>query len=194
MIQIHQANPDMAPQIAPLIMEAMNTECCQYFAGPEHTLDDFREMMISLIRRDDSQYSYRNALVAVTAQEEIIGVCITYDGGQLHSLRKAFIQAAKDAFGRDFSNMDDETESGELYIDSLCVRQEYRGQGIATLLLKAAIDRAKSLEIPLVGLLVDKGNPHAEHLYKRVGFQYANDSAWGGHQMRHLTFRVSPKG
>uniref|UniRef100_A0AB33JDY0 N-acetyltransferase domain-containing protein n=1 Tax=Prevotella sp. GTC17262 TaxID=3236797 RepID=A0AB33JDY0_9BACT len=192
-IQIHQASPDMASQIAPLIMEAMNGECCQYFAGPSHTLADFQEMMVSLILQDDSQYSYRNALVAITAENRVVGVCITYDGALLHSLREAFVNAAKETFGRDFSHMDDETQAGELYIDSLCVAQSHRGQGIATQLLQAAIHRATLLGLPVVGLLVDKGNPHAEHLYRRVGFQYANDSAWGGHQMRHLIYRLSPE-
>ena len=35
-------------------------------------------------------------------------------------------------------------------------------------------------------LLVDKGNPNAERLYRSVGFEYCNDAMWGGHEMRHL--------
>ena len=33
---------------------------------------------------------------------------------------------------------------------------------------------------------VAKGNPAGEALYASVGFQYANDSWWGGHPMKHL--------
>ncbi len=40
------------------------------------------------------------------------------------------------------------------------------------------------------GLLIDKGNPNAERLYLHVGFEYANDSSWGGHPMRHLVYRI----
>jgi DNA-3-methyladenine glycosylase I len=39
-----------------------------------------------------------------------------------------------------------------------------------------------------VGLLVDKGNPQAEHLYHDVGFRHVGDSTWGGHEMKHLQF------
>ena len=34
MIQIENARKEDAPIIAPMIMEAMNLECCQWFAGP----------------------------------------------------------------------------------------------------------------------------------------------------------------
>ena len=34
-----------------------------------------------------------------------------------------------------------------------------------------------------------KGNPAGEALYASVGFQYANDSWWGGHPMKHLVLK-----
>ena len=40
----------------------------------------------------------------------------------------------------------------------------------------------------MAGLLVDKGNPKAEKLYIRVGFEYSNDATWGGHPMKHLVY------
>ena len=36
---------------------------------------------------------------------------------------------------------------------------------------------------------MDKGNPAGEALYASVGFQYANDSWWGGHPMKHLVLK-----
>mgnify|MGYP000912830543 FL=1 len=83
-------------------------------------------------------------------------------------------------------------QAGELYIDSLCVDHDYRGQGIASALLQATIDKAKQFHLPTVGLLVDHGNPKAEHLYHRLGFIYANDARWGGHDMKHLVHHLSP--
>ena len=44
-IQIEQATPDKASHIASLIMEAMNAQCCQNFAGPQHTLVDFHRIL-----------------------------------------------------------------------------------------------------------------------------------------------------
>ena len=82
--------------------------------------------------------------------------------------------------------MDDETQAGELYLDSLAVLPEYRRRGIARRLIQATKVRAEGMGLPLVGLLVDKGNPDGEALYVSVGFRYANDSQWGGHPMKHL--------
>ena len=59
------ATPAHAADIAQLIMTAMTEDCCQYLAGKEHTLDDFYHMMLDLVLMDDSQYSWRNAFVAV---------------------------------------------------------------------------------------------------------------------------------
>ena len=190
-MKIHSARIEHATDIARLIMMAMTDECCLYYAGKEHTLDDFLDTMVRLVKMENSQYSYRNALVAVDDDDKVIGISVSYDGASLHLLRKAFIDAAKSNFDRDFSNIEDETQAGELYLDSLAVLPEYRHQGIASELLKATVDKAKALRLPAVGLLVDKGNPNAERLYRSVGFEYVNDNTWGGHPMKHLQYKIT---
>lgn len=169
-------------------MEAMSHECCQWFAGPGHTLDDFHALLTSLIRRPDSQYSHLNA-IACHLGDELVGVAISYDGSKLHTLRRAFIDGAREAFGRDFSTIPDETQAGELYLDTLCVDARHRGQGIAKRLLAATIDKGRRMNLP-TGLLVDEGNPRAERLYTSVGFTFAGNNSWGGHAMRHLVHRL----
>lgn len=189
-MKILTAERQQAPAIAALIMTAMTDECCLYFSGPEHSLDDFRRMMTRLAERDDSQYSYRNTLLATGDDGSILGAIVAYDGARLHELREAFVSAAKECFGRDFSHMDDETQEGEVYIDSLAVFPEHRGRGVATALLRALIAKAREEGHSAVGLLVDKGNPGAERLYTGVGFRYAGDAAWGGHPMKHLVYYI----
>ncbi len=184
------ATPAQARETAKLIMTAMNHECCQYFAGNNHTLAEFEDMMTTLVSRTDSQYSYLNTLTAINAGC-VAGICVSYNGALLHQLRKAFVNEVMLRFGRDFSTISDETHPGELYIDSLCVKPEYRGQGIASTLIKATIKKAHSMEIPAVGLLVDHGNPKAEALYHRLGFNYVNDTTWGGHAMKHLQYKIA---
>lgn len=185
MVEIREAKKAQAAEIARLIMMAMTDDCCLHFCGDGHGLDDFREMMTALVAREDSQYSYRNTMVAMDG-ETVVGITISYDGGMLHALRRAFIQAAKTFLGKDHSDMDDETQAGELYLDSLAVLPDYRRQGIARRLLKASKEKADAMGLPCVGLLVDKGNPAGEAFYASVGFRYANDSQWGGHPMKHL--------
>ena len=184
-ISIRGARPDEAARIADLIIMAMTEECCLHFCGPGHDIRDFRRVMTSLVSRPDTQYSYNNTLVA-TIEDNIVGICVSYDGALLHLLRQPFIDAAQQEWGMDHSSIPDETQAGELYIDSLAVDPEYRGRGIASLLLRATIDKSRALGLPSTGLLVDLGNPKAEALYNKVGFQYAGTNSWGGHGMKHL--------
>lgn len=186
-IYIGRADKSQSAQIADLIMEAMDYECCQNWAGPDYSLDDFRCLMQRLVEMDESQYSYRNALVATDSDGMVAGVCVCYDGGELHRLRQAFIDGARQSFGIDYSGIDDETSAGEYYIDSLAVDKLWRGKGIAHKLLDEAICEGKRRGLDRVGLLVDIDNPHAERLYESVGFTFAGRSAWGGHAMKHLT-------
>lgn len=185
-MNIRNARKPQSSEIAKLIMIAMDHECCQYFAGNNHTLAEFERMMTRLVASDRSQYSYRNTRTALDDDGKVIGICVSYDGAALHSLREAFIEEAKNAFGRDFSDIDDETAPGELYIDSLAVDEEWRHQGIATALLADTVRKAKKLRLPAIGLLVDYGNPDAERLYTQVGFRWVGNSTWGGHPMKHL--------
>ncbi len=186
MIAIRAGKKEQSAEIARMIMMAMTDACCLYFCGEGHGLADFHTMMTGLVERDDTQYSYRNTLVAMDG-EELVGIAVSYDGGQLHALRCAFIKAAKVAIGKDHSEMDDETQAGELYLDSLAVKLSHRRQGIARRLLLATKERANTMGLPCVGLLVDQGNPVGEALYTSVGFRYVNNSKWGGHAMKHLT-------
>ncbi len=185
MIEIREATKEQEADIAQLIMTAMTDDCCLYFCGEGYGLEDFRRMMAMLVQREDSQYSYRNTLVAMDG-DKVVGMAVSYDGGRLHELRRAFIEAAKEHIGKDHTGMEDETQAGELYLDSLAVLSEYRHKGIAKTLLLATKERANRLGFHVVGLLVDKANPEAESLYSSVGFRYVNDSRWGGHSMKHL--------
>lgn len=186
-VLIKAAKREQAADIARLIMMAMTEECCLYFCGEGYGMTDFHRMMTVLVEREDSQYSYKNTLVA-TDGDNIVGISVSYDGGRLQELRKAFIEAAHHYLGKDHTGMDDETQAGELYLDSLAVIPEYRRLGIARQLLLATKERANCMGLPCVGLLVDKGNPAGEALYASVGFRHIDDNMWGGHPMKHLVY------
>ncbi len=185
-VTLRSARRDEASAIARLIMVAMNHECCQNFAGPDHSLADFHRMMTGLVEMERSQYSHRNTIVAEVGGE-LAGIVVSYDGGDLLSLREAFIRAARCHLGRDFSDMDEETRAGEHYVDSLAVVEHCRHQGIASRLLRAVIERHGDRQP--IGLLVDQGNPAAEKMYRRVGFDVVGETEWGGHPMRHMQWR-----
>ena len=186
MVVVKKATREQAPEIARLIMMAMTDDCCLHFCGEGYGLEDFHKMMTCLVEREDSQYSYVNTCVACDGNK-IVGISVSYDGGKLHVLRQAFLELSKEYIGKDNAGMDDETQSGELYLDSLAVLPEYRRQGIAKRLIMVTKECADELNLPCVGLLVDKTNPVGEAFYASLGFRYVNDSRWGGHEMKHLT-------
>lgn len=189
-MNIYPAEKKHSSQIAKLIMQAMNYDCCRHFMGGNGTLKDFERIMANLVEREDTQYSYLNTLIIKDTDDCVCGICVSYDGARLHELRPVFVETIKDVFNKDFSDMTDETEAGELYIDSIAVEERFRGKGFATKLLYAARDKAAALKLPYVGLLVDKGNPEAEKLYTKTGFVHVGDNMWGGHQMKHLQLKA----
>lgn len=166
-------------------MMAVGDEICDAFAAPDHTLADVERLFTHLALLDDSQYSYRNALVAVNDDGEVAGVCIGYDGARLHELRLRFFEAAKIFLNRDMEGMADETSSDEFYLDTLAVLPHHRGKGIGSALLKASIEMAKKIGKP-AGLLVDKTNPKAEALYRSLGFVHVDDRPFAGVLMSHM--------
>lgn len=85
-------------------------------------------MMTKLVEMEDSQYSYKNTLVAMSTDGILVGILVAYDGADVKRLRKRFIEAAIVAFGMDYSAMELETEEGEFYLDSLAVSNQYRGK------------------------------------------------------------------
>lgn len=189
-IQLRKATVSDAPAIAHLIIEAMTEECCAHYYGSNYNIDDFHAFMTSLVEQDLTQYSYKNTLVA-QSDDDIAGIAVSYNGAGLHQLRKAFVEGLYTTFHRDFrGRINDETQAGELYLDSLAVDPKFRRNGIGSLLLEATAQKAKNMKIPYVGLLVDDNNPTALHLYEQTGFHFVNKTIWGGHHMKHLQLKT----
>lgn len=184
-ISILPARADDAPAIARAIVEAVGVEHCLELAGPGRSIDAVLDLFAEMARREDTQYSYRRALVACDADGEVVGVCVAYDGGQLDELRRPFLERAAEVLGIDPGEVTDETEPGEYYIDTLAVRRDMRGQGIGRLLLMAAAERGRQLGLR-PGLLVDKANPKARALYESAGFADVGERPFFGIVMDHM--------
>ncbi|MES3708657.1 GNAT family N-acetyltransferase [Pseudomonas putida] len=64
-----------------------------------------------------------------------------------------------------------EPNNDELFIDSLAIDVDLRGNGIAKLLISRVITDAEELGLKKVSLLVDASKPHLIGLYSRLGFR-----------------------
>lgn len=184
-MKIREAFPADAPLIAASIVEAVGREAVATFAGADRTVEEVAAMFEELARRDDTQYSYLNTLVATTDAGLAVGVAVAYDGAGLHPMRDHFFRAARERLGRDMTAMGDECSPGEYYLDTLAVLPEHRGQGYAKALIEATAKRAAAAGKPL-GLLVEKGNDRARRLYLRCGFRQVGETPFAFILMDHL--------
>ncbi|MDE7376930.1 MAG: GNAT family N-acetyltransferase [Muribaculaceae bacterium] len=184
-IWIEEGRREDARAIGEAIVEAVGAEHCLGLIGPGHVIEEIVALFAEMAEREDTQYSYRNALVARDAAGEAVGVCLAYDGGRLAQLRRPFLARASQAFGIDPTEVTDETEPGEYYIDTLAVRADYRGRGIGRRLLMAAAERGRALGLR-PGLLVDKENPRARTLYESAGFVKVGDRPFFDIVMDHM--------
>lgn len=188
--KIQRARKENAPFIAESVMEAVGRELCIHLADGEENLPKVRELFTRLASQENSQYSYKNTFIAFSDSNTPIGAIIVYDGSRLRELRKAFIDAANDILGWNISYTDaekwgDETEAGEIYIDSLYVLPAFRKNGIASALISTAMAEKERHGKPF-GLLVEPDNINARHLYESLGFREVGISKFFTTPMLHL--------
>ena len=179
-ILIIPVTPSDASIIASALAMALGEETMKRYCG-----EDYQSVLEELARREDTQYSYRNALVADVGSVPA-GAIVGYDGARLHELREPTLRLIEERTGQVFSNVEDETNPDEFYLDSLGVMPAYRDRGIGGRLLTALRDKAFAEGFERTGLLVDTENPKAEHLYLSLGFERVEARVLFGHTMWHL--------
>ena len=179
-LTIRKARKEEAAQLAELFLLAWPVEEIMQTSGT--TYQQLLESVTKIAASPQTVYSYENSYLAET-NGKIVGAICGYDGADYQRLKQPVV----DLIGEDsgFPQLK-ETEEGEFYLDSVSVLPEYRGQGIATLLFKAQIDRAAALGHKAVGLIVDTDKPQAEALYARLGFKHIDYKDFFGHPMKHM--------
>lgn len=183
-INIRHARPGEGKRIAELILLAWPVE--DFLANdPSMTYEILLDMIAQAVETPATIYSFENTMVAELEGPDpvIVGAMCGYDGADYQNLKRPIL----DVIGHDsdFARVV-ETEAGEFYLDSVGVDSDYRGRGIASLLFKAQIERARSLGYSRIGLIVDVAKPRAEALYRRLGFEIVGFRDFFGHKMKHM--------
>ena len=191
-IKIRKGAKEDAAFIGKTITEAMGHDLCISLAEGEENLPRVLKLFTDLAATETAQYSYKNTLVAVNKENNRVGAIVVYDGAGLREMRKDFIAKANELLRwnvtvEEADNWEPETNSNEIYLDSLYVIPEYRNQGIATGLILAAIERYKKSGKPF-GLLVEPHNTRAHNLYTDLGFKEDGVNNFSGEPMIHLSY------
>ena len=146
--------------------------------------EQYHSVLQDIARQDDTQYSWRKALVAQVGNT-VAGAIVGYDGALLATLREATFAVISHHTG--FTpTVADETQAGEYYLDSVAVLPQFRGLGVGQRLITALCERAFAEGHDRVGLIVDCDNPKAERLYTSLGFRRVGTKTFFGHTMWHL--------
>lgn len=184
--RIRKGRREDAEFIADAVMAAIGMEICEGMSANQEQ-KVLREAFIRCAARPDSQYSYRNALIAESDSGEITGAIVGYDGADLHILRQAFVEEYNDLMGTHYKEEEwsDETSPDEIYLDTLAVVPSHRKKGVATMLINAFSEKYAGAPKP-IGLLVDYDNPDARRLYESLGFEPHGPRSFFGTPMEHL--------
>lgn len=185
---IRLATPSDAPDIAQLIILAMGKALAGKFANSNDPAV-YTALFEKFAAMPANPYSFENILVW-EATAVICGMILAYDGADLDQLRKPFLAYTRAKLG--FTGMpEDETQSGEFYIDCLAVFPDFEGKGIAKKLIASLIVKADRLGHHKVGLLVSKGNEKAQELYNKLGFVIVGEKSLLGGSHNHLQYKIN---
>jgi ribosomal protein S18 acetylase RimI-like enzyme len=131
-------------------------------------------------RREDTAFSYQNCLVAERDGEVV---------GMMHSFviePRAPGPGQNDGPGDPVLRPYAELEApGSLYIAGIALLPEHRGQGIGTMLLAAARQKARRTGAGELSLLCFESNAGARRLYEREGFRVTGRRPVVPHPMIH---------
>lgn len=111
--------------------------------------------------RTDVYFSYKNIILA-KMDDQIVGSILFFKGEEEINYAQSEEHELLDVR---------EAADDEIYIDSLAVNEEYRGQGIAKQLVMQVVKYAPTVGYQKVSLLADLSQPHLGVLYRKLGFK-----------------------
>jgi len=139
------------------------------------------QILAGNLAADYAYHTFRDAIVA-QYEQEVIGMSLSYPS-HFHrisdGMRRFFpadrLKHIKNIFASGVEN--------SLYLDTLCVDQQYRGKGIGSQLIALTRDKARDQGINTLSLIVLADNTDAQKLYQRLGFEIVSHIEMDSHEL-----------
>lgn len=181
-LMIRKAEINDAEAIANLLFLAM--EDILYAFIQERNKGKALVFLNQFTAASNNQYSFENCYVGLI-DEQIVACACLYDGALLHQLRQPIKNYIEANYQANF-NPEDETQTGEIYLDCLGVDPNQQGKGLGSKMIHFLIDEIVVKKYNTLGLLVDEDNPHAKKLYLNLGFKSVGYQSFVGKRLEHL--------
>jgi GNAT superfamily N-acetyltransferase len=184
---IRKAVKEDSKAIATLLLLAMEDIVYQFIN--QNNYETALDFMLHFVQKENNQYSHENCFVT-EENGQVVAAVNLYDGAKLQLLRTPVINYVRVHYNKDFSP-EDETQTGEYYIDTLGVLPSQQGKGIGSCLLSFLIDQYVKQSHHTLGLLVEENNPGAKMLYLKLGFCVVGTKTLVGKKLEHLQINPS---
>ncbi|SDC54435.1 Acetyltransferase (GNAT) family protein [Paenibacillus sp. UNCCL117] len=152
------------------------------------------EELLALIEEaylaEDNRFSLANVRL-LELDGRVAGIALVYPGSEAARLDRHLSELIAARYPGEEVVFDREAEEDELYIDSLCVFPQFRGQGVGTRLLEAVIAEAGAAGWSKLSLNVEQFNVNARRLYERMGFSVTGQFVIANHDYFHMTLSSS---
>lgn len=138
-------------------------------------------MVAHNLESDNYPRSYKNAIVA-ESNEKIVGVALSIPSRfhkETEEMGKFFPAERLEHLRHFFSARVDNS----LLLDTLCVDEKCRGEGIGTQLISLTKKKAKEAELNILSLIVFADNTDAQRLYRRCGFEVVERMDLKSHEL-----------
>jgi ribosomal protein S18 acetylase RimI-like enzyme len=179
---IRKAEINDSKQIAECLLLAMDDIVYEFIGIRDH--EKAKAFMLHFALQKNNQYSFENCWVA-TENNKVVAAINLYNGADLSKLRTPVLAYIETQFCR-LIMPENETQAGEMYIDTFGVLPEQRGKGVGTCLLQFMINEYVEKCNLTLGLLVEEDKALAKKLYMKLGFKAVGKKTLMGKKMAHL--------
>ena len=139
-----------------------------------------QQIMARSLEKDGGHYTYKNTFVAET-EGGVVGASFFYPS-RYHVISDEMRQFYPADRLEHLKHVLSGGVENSLYIDTLCVDQDYRGNGIGAELISLTKKRAAREGFNAVSLIALADNTDAHRLYHRCGFEILSDVEMEPHE------------